>query len=162
MQYTLSTSKCNSNEPNKRFLAIPYENVSNIKKPKILNSDANRIIFLHSTVDWVLHGKILNYFDGKVFFKTSAKCEKKKIQIHSREHCSVFQQCGNLFFFLIISIAIFLERIHYMIPMPFVSEVCNLPDMQARYLQRVLTVILQSTLHDFKYCRSCFLKERFL
>lgn len=123
MQYTLSTSKCNSNEPNKRFLAIPYENVSNIKKPKILNSDANRIIFLHSTVDWVLHGKILNYFDGKVFFKTSAKCEKKKIQIHSREHCSVFQQCGNLFFFLIISIAIFLERIHYMIPMPFVSEV---------------------------------------
>lgn len=109
MQYTLSTSKCNSNEPNKRFLAIPYENVSNIKKPKILNSDANRIIFLHSTVDWVLHGKILNYFDGKVFFKTSAKCEKKKIQIHSREHCSVFQQCGNLFFFWSYPLPFFLK-----------------------------------------------------
>lgn len=161
MQYTLSTSKCNSNEPNKRFLAIPYENVSNIKKPKILNSDANRIIFLHSTVDWVLHGKILNYFDGKVFFKTSAKCEKKKIQIHSREHCSVFQQCGNLFFSDHIHCHFsWTYTLHDSHAFRFGS--CNLPDMQARYLQRVLTVILQSTLHDFKYCRSCFLKERFL
>lgn len=161
MQYTLSTSKCNSNEPNKRFLAIPYENVSNIKKPKILNSDANRIIFLHSTVDWVLHGKILSYFDGKVFLKLRQNVRKRKSKF-ILESIVVFSSSVETFFFLIISIAIFLEGIHYMIPMPFVSEVCNLPDMQARYLQRVLTVILQSTLHDFKYCQSCFLKERFL
>lgn len=122
MQYTLSTSKCNSNEPNKRFLAIPYENVSNIKKPKILNSDANRIIFLHSTVDWVLHGKILSYFDGKVFLKLRQNVRKRKSKF-ILESIVVFSSSVETFFFLIISIAIFLEGIHYMIPMPFVSEV---------------------------------------
>lgn len=98
MQYTLSTSKCNSNEPNKRFLAIPYENVSNIKKPKILNSDANRIIFLHSTVDWVLHGKILSYFDGKVFLKLRQNVRKRKSKF-ILESIVVFSSSAETFFF---------------------------------------------------------------
>lgn len=161
MQYTLSTSKCNSNEPNKRFLAIPYENVSNIKKPKILNSDANRIIFLHSTVDWVLHGKILSYFDGKVFLKLRQNVRKRKSKF-ILESIVVFSSSAETFFFS--------DHIHCHFSWTYTLHdshafrfgSCNLPDMQARYLQRVLTVILQSTLHDFKYCRSCFLKERFL
>lgn len=97
----------------------------------------------------------------KFFLKLRQNVRKRKSKF-ILESIVVFSSSVETFFFLIISIAIFLEGIHYMIPMPFVSEVCNLPDMQARYLQRVLTVILQSTLHDFKYCRSCFLKERFL
>lgn len=88
--------------------------------------------------------------------KTSAKLEKKKIQINSEEHCGVFQQCLKTSF-LITFIAIFLECTHCVIPEPFILEVCNQPDMQARYVHKILTVPLQSTLNNFKYFRIfCF------
>ena len=92
--------------------------------------------------------------------KTSAKLEKKKIQINSEEHCGVFQQCLQTFF-LITFIAIFLERTHYVIPEPFILELCNQPDMQARYMHKILTVPLQSTLNNFKYFRIFFFKGTF-
>lgn len=47
-----------------------------------------------------------------------------------------------------------------MITTPFILEVCNVSDMQARHMHKILTVTLKSTLNKLKYGRS-FLKETF-